>query len=66
MGLPLGYWLCFAGGWGVQGLWIGLSTGLIIVGGVLLIVWARHSRTIASQFASAPVGREAWEARHEA
>ncbi|HLB44141.1 MAG TPA: MATE family efflux transporter, partial [Candidatus Limnocylindrales bacterium] len=65
MGLPLGYWLCFAGGWGVQGLWIGLSTGLIIVGGVLLIVWARHSRTIASQFASAPVGREAWEARHE-
>jgi len=26
-GLPLGAWLCFGLGWGVRGLWIGLSEG---------------------------------------
>ena len=31
VGLPLGWWLCFRGGWGVVGLWVGLSAGLIIV-----------------------------------
>jgi MATE family multidrug resistance protein len=41
-GLPLGYYLTFARDWGVIGLWIGLSAGLIIVGAVLLIVWMRH------------------------
>ena len=30
-GLPVGYALCFVFGWGVAGLWIGLSIGLIIV-----------------------------------
>lgn len=42
IGLPLGYHLTFHRGWGVIGLWIGLSTGLIIVGAVLLVVWMRH------------------------
>jgi MATE family multidrug resistance protein len=41
-GLPVGYTLCFIAGYGVIGLWVGLSTGLIIAGGVLLFVWNRR------------------------
>jgi MATE family multidrug resistance protein len=40
IGLPLGYTLCFTFGIGVAGLWWGLSTGLIICGVALSIVWA--------------------------
>jgi MATE family multidrug resistance protein len=43
-GLPVGYALCFGLGIGVIGLWIGLSTGLIIAGVVLLYVWHRRIR----------------------
>jgi MATE family multidrug resistance protein len=39
LGLPTGYALCFVFGFGVNGLWIGLSVGLIVVGSVLLGVW---------------------------
>lgn len=48
IGLPVGYALCFWHGWGVPGLWTGLSTGLIVVAIVLVSVWfyrARHLRT---------------------
>jgi MATE family multidrug resistance protein len=45
-GLPVGYTLCFVVGMGVIGLWIGLSTGLIIAGAVLLYAWYRHLRLI--------------------
>ena len=41
-GLPVGYTLCFVFEVGVVGLWIGLSTGLIIAGAVLLYTWHRH------------------------
>jgi multidrug resistance protein, MATE family len=41
-GLPVGYTLCFGLGIGVIGLWVGLSTGLIIAGIVLLYVWQRR------------------------
>jgi len=41
IGLPFGYTLCFTLGFGVIGLWWGLSTGLIICGVSLLIVWYR-------------------------
>jgi MATE family multidrug resistance protein len=41
-GLPVGYALCFVFGFGVIGLWIGLSTGLIIAGAVLLYAWHRQ------------------------
>lgn len=44
VGLPLGYAACFSWGWGVRGLWLGLSTGLTIVGLTLLRVWATRSR----------------------
>jgi len=43
LGLPVGYYLCFVTGYGVVGLWVGLSLGLIIVGTILLGVWARLS-----------------------
>ena len=42
IGIPLGYFLCFRLGWGALGVWIGLCTGLMIVGSALLISW--HKR----------------------
>jgi MATE family multidrug resistance protein len=39
LGLPVSYTLCFVVGWGVWGLWIGLSLGLIVTGVILLYVW---------------------------
>jgi multidrug resistance protein, MATE family len=42
-GLPAGYALCFWFGWGVAGLWVGLSIGLTFVAIVLTVVWARRS-----------------------
>ncbi len=50
LGLPVGYTLCFILGWGVYGLWVGLSLGLIVVGVILLWVWSvkiRHYRAVA-------------------
>lgn len=44
LGLPVGYTLCFTLGYGVVGLWVGLSVGLIIVGVFLLGVWRVKSR----------------------
>jgi MATE family multidrug resistance protein len=41
LGLPVGYGLCFLAGWGVRGLWWGLSLGLMVAGVVLTTVWAR-------------------------
>ena len=42
VGLPTAYLLCFPYGWGVQGLWLGLATGLVSIGAVLLFVWKRE------------------------
>jgi MATE family multidrug resistance protein len=39
VGLPTGYVLCFVLGWGVYGLWVGLSLGLIVTGVILFYVW---------------------------
>jgi MATE family multidrug resistance protein len=44
IGLPLGYALCFWAGWGVGGLWVGLATGLTVVGLTLLRVWIERER----------------------
>ena len=41
-GLPLGYTICFVLGYGVVGLWVGLSAGLIVVSLLLLMVWGRR------------------------
>ncbi|HKQ60976.1 MAG TPA: MATE family efflux transporter, partial [Candidatus Polarisedimenticolaceae bacterium] len=43
LGLPLGAYLCFRRGWGVVGMWLGLSLGLIVVGTVLLGAWRRRA-----------------------
>jgi MATE family multidrug resistance protein len=44
VGLPVGYVLCFQAGYGVIGLWWGLSLGLVICAVALLAVWARRAR----------------------
>jgi multidrug resistance protein, MATE family len=46
LGLPVGYLLCFQFGWGVPGLWIGLSIGLVFAALVLTGVWWRRARTL--------------------
>ena len=46
IGLPVAYLLCFRTSLHVLGLWVGLSVGLIAIGGVLLALWARHVRTL--------------------
>ena len=50
IGLPLGYWLCFSRGWGVVGLWFGLSIGLTIVGVVLVAIWHRRVNETGTLF----------------
>jgi MATE family multidrug resistance protein len=52
-GLPLGYVLCFIVGWGVVGLWAGLSLALILIGLVLLAVWTRKVHTMAAAHSAA-------------
>ena len=47
IGLPLAYAACFWWGWGVQGLWVGLAVGLMLVGAALLWVWSRKSHALA-------------------
>ncbi len=46
IGLPIGYALCFVAGYGVIGLWWGLSLGLAICGVALLAVWAGRARRL--------------------
>jgi MATE family multidrug resistance protein len=45
-GLPVGYVLCFHFGWGVMGLWVGLSIGLVVTAVVLVTVWWKESRVL--------------------
>jgi MATE family multidrug resistance protein len=42
LGLPVAYALCFPLGYGVRGLWMGLSLGLILCGVVLTWHWHRR------------------------
>jgi MATE family multidrug resistance protein len=48
LGLPVGYSLCFHYGWGVVGLWFGLSAGLILVALALTVAWTRKAGQIAA------------------
>jgi MATE family multidrug resistance protein len=45
-GLPVGYALCFWYAWGVLGLWLGLSIGLVLTALVLTTVWWKRTRDI--------------------
>jgi len=47
LGLPVGYALCFRFAWGVTGLWIGLSIGLIFCAVALTGVWIARTRSLA-------------------
>ena len=49
IGLPVGYVLCFQRGWGVVGLWVGLSVGLVLIGIVLVATWYRQSSALAGR-----------------
>jgi MATE family multidrug resistance protein len=51
-GLPVGYALCFLAGWGVVGLWVGLSAGLMLVGTALVVVWARRAKGLGARLGS--------------
>jgi len=52
IGLPIGYSLCFWLGFGVLGLWVGLSLGLVLVGIFLLWVWHRSVTRLAGHMAA--------------
>jgi multidrug resistance protein, MATE family len=43
-GMPIVYALCFPLGWGARGIWIGLSTALILIGAALLQAWRHRLR----------------------
>jgi MATE family multidrug resistance protein len=45
-GLPVGYYLCFRGGYGLIGLWWGLTLALVLISLTLLGAWQRHWRTV--------------------
>ena len=51
LGLPVGYLLCFVIDWGVIGLWIGVSTGLVVVGSLLLAIWWFRARALTAALA---------------
>jgi MATE family multidrug resistance protein len=55
LGLPVGYALCFRLGWGVRGLWIGLSIGLVVTALVLTLVWWKKSLALVMQNAECKV-----------
>ena len=54
VGLPVGYLMAFTLGKGVVGLWLGLSTGLILGGLVLMGAWARRARRWRAEAGSQP------------
>lgn len=54
LGLPIGYVLAFHRGWRILGIWIGLTTGLIAAGLILLVVWRFKARTLSLDPGSTP------------
>jgi MATE family multidrug resistance protein len=44
IGMPVAYILCFNRGWGVTGIWVGLTSALILIGLILLAAWRREMR----------------------
>jgi MATE family multidrug resistance protein len=51
IGMPVAYVLCSLYGWGVTGIWAGLTGALIAIGLILLLAWRREARTVAVQAA---------------
>jgi len=54
LGLPFGALLCFHFGWGLSGLWVGLTVSLILIAVVLIARWLKDSSKplVAAQQAS--------------
>ncbi len=50
-GLPIGYLLCFRLQWGVKGLWVGLTSALIIIACFVLTKWSKDSAQLVTQSA---------------
>ena len=46
IGMPIVYILCFPLGWGARGIWIGLSTALILIGAALAQAWRHRLRRL--------------------
>jgi MATE family multidrug resistance protein len=46
IGLPVSYVLCFRLRWGVAGIWVGLTTALILIGIALVWVWIERVRSL--------------------
>jgi MATE family multidrug resistance protein len=44
--LPVTYVLCFTFGWGVRGIWVGLTSAIILIGATLLIVWSHRVKRL--------------------
>ena len=42
VGMPVAWFLCFTYGWGVTGIWVGLTSALIHIGLLLLLAWHRR------------------------
>ncbi len=42
IGVPAGYVICFPLHWGAPGIWVGLTTALILIGLVLVAAWWRE------------------------
>ena len=47
-GMPVAWLLCFHYAWGVSGIWVGLTTALILIGVILVIAWRRA--TVAARW----------------
>ena len=46
IGLPISYVLCFRLRWGVPGIWVGLTSALILIGVALVWVWKARVRSL--------------------
>lgn len=46
IGLPLAWVMCFTLGFGVDGLWVGLTSGLVFAAFALVAAWARRTRRL--------------------
>lgn len=46
LGLPIGWWLAFRRGYGVNGLWAGLTLALMVIAAMLIWQWRHDTRAM--------------------